>query len=143
MGVKDSELRRTDEVGKTRFQGNCSAITERVLAAAFAVHARLGPGLLESTYRACLSHRLRSQGMEVECEVPVGIEWDGIRIDTAYRADLIVERRVLLELKATEHLSSIHCAQARTYLKHSSAQIALLINFNVKSLVDGIRRFQR
>ena len=142
MGVIGNGSRR-NENGRTPFRGGYSELTERILGCAFAIHARLGPGLLESAYKACLLHRLRSDGLQVESEVPISIELDGITIDTAYRADLIVDDKVLLELKATEHLLSIHCAQTRTYLKHSRAEIALLINFNVKSLVEGIRRVHR
>ena len=79
----------------------------------------------------------------MDTEVPIKIEFDELLIPTAYRADVIVEERVLLELKAADCLLGIHCAQARTYLKHSAAEAALLINFNVKRLSEGIRRFDR
>ena len=134
MGVED---------GRTQFQGRDKELTEKILACAFAVHAHLGPGLLESTYKTCMVHRLQRQGMRVDTEVPVNIQFDGITIDGAYRADLIVEGKVVLELKAVDRMLSVHSAQARTYLKHSDADVALLINFNVKSLVEGIRRFDR
>ena len=115
-------------------------LTESVLGCAFDVHARMGPGLLESTYRSCLVHRLRRAGLIVECEVPISIDFDGVRIGTAYRADVIVEGRVLLELKAVDNILSIHLAQLRTYLEHSRIAVGLLLNFNVKSLKDGVRR---
>jgi GxxExxY protein len=115
-------------------------ITERVLGCALDVHSRLGPGLLESTYRACMAHRLAREGLSVESEVPIPIRFDGMLIETAYRADLIVERKVLLELKAVETVSSIHLAQLRTYMEHSHVPIGLLLNFNVRSLKEGIRR---
>jgi GxxExxY protein len=118
------------------------SLTERILACAFEVHARLGPGLLESTYRACMVHGLGNRGLRVECEVPIPIQFDGALIDTAYRADIIVERKVLLELKAAESLLSIHLAQLRTYLEHSRVPIGLLLNFNVRSLKEGIRRLE-
>src|SRR5258706_8466303 len=110
MGVFESDSGRSVD-SRTTFRGSCSELTERILGCAFAIHARLGPGLLESTYKACLLHRLKLEGMEVECEVPIGIEFDGITIDTAYRADLIIEKKVLLELKVAERVLSIHCAQ--------------------------------
>src|SRR5687768_7244244 len=114
--------------------------TRGVLACAFDVHARLGPGLLESTYRTCMVHRLERDGFLVEREVPITINFDGALIGTAYRADVVVERKILLELKAVESLLSIHLAQLRTYLEHSHLPVGLLLNFNVKSLKDGIRR---
>jgi GxxExxY protein len=117
-------------------------LTESVLACAFDVHARLGPGLLESTYRSCLVHVLERAGHLVECEVPVAIAFDGVCIATAYRADVIIDRKVLLELKAVERVLSIHLAQLRTYLEHSRIPVGLLLNFNVKSLKDGIRRIE-
>ena len=120
-----------------------SELTKRILSCAYEVHARLGPGLLESAYKSCLIHSLQRRRHHVETEVPIGISFDDVVISTAYRADIIVDRIVLLELKAVEQLLSIHCAQTRTYLRHSSAQVALLLNFNVKRLADGIRRFDR
>jgi GxxExxY protein len=142
MGVKDVRNREGDG-GVAKFRGSSSELTEQILRCAFSVHSRLGPGLLESAYKQCLAHRLRCEGMKVESEVPIDIAFDGVVINTAYRADLIVEETVLLELKATERLLAIHGAQTRTYLKHSAAGVALLINFNVRSLTDGIRRFQK
>jgi len=126
-----------------KFAGQCSELTERILACAYDVHARLGPGLLESAYGACLVHCLKKLGLHVETEVPIGIEFDDLVVPVAYRADVIVERAVLLELKATERLLGIHCAQARTYLRHSRTEVALLLNFNVARLSNGIRRFDR
>jgi GxxExxY protein len=117
-------------------------LTQRILACAFDVHARLGPGLLESTYRACMQHRLRRDGLSVQCEVPIAINFDGALIPGAYRADVIVEGKILLELKAVENLLSLHLAQLRTYLEHSRLQVGLVLNFNVKSMKDGIRRLE-
>lgn len=116
-------------------------LTERILACAFDVHARMGPGLLESTYKACLARRLDRERLRVDSEVPIHIEFDGITIETAYRADLIVENRVLLELKAVERILPVHISQTLTYVKHAGLDVGLLLNFNVRSLRDGIRRF--
>jgi len=115
-------------------------LTERILACAFDVHTRVGPGLLESTYKVCLLHRLAREGLTAEDEVPIAIEFDGQAIGTGYRADVVVEKKVLLELKAVDALLPIHVVQALTYLKHSKLDVALLINFNVQSLRQGIRR---
>ena len=120
----------------------CKDLTQKILGCAFDVHARLGPGLLESTYRACKEHRLRGDGLSVQCEVPIAINFDGALISTAYRADVIVEGKVLLELKAVESFLSIHLAQLRTYLEHSRLPVGLLLNFNVKSLKEGVRRLE-
>ena len=89
-----------------------------------------------------MEHRLRREGLSVQCEVPISIDFDGTLIAGAYRADVIVEGKVLLELKAVESLLSLHLAQLRTYLEHSRLPIGLLLNFNVKSLKDGIRRLE-
>jgi GxxExxY protein len=115
-------------------------VTERILACAFHVHARLGAGLLESTYRACLHHRMRSEGLCVEAEVPIDIVFDGVAIAGAYRADLIVNEQILLELKAVERLLPIHISQTLTYIKHAALPTGLLLNFNVQHLRHGIRR---
>ena len=122
---------------------NINDLTKKILSCAYEVHTRLGPGLLESTYRTCLAHCLRRVGLNVEAEVPIAISFDDLAIPAAYRADLIVDETVLLELKATDQLVAVHSAQTRTYLIHSSAAAALLINFNVQRLVQGIRRFDR
>jgi GxxExxY protein len=115
-------------------------LTQRILACAFDIHAQLGPGLLEGSYKACMLHRLSRDGLRVEAEVPIGIAFDGVRIETAYRADLVVDGRVLVELKSVERLMSIHIAQTLTYIRHAGLEVGLLLNFNVRSLRDGIRR---
>ena len=118
-------------------------ITRKVLGCAFDVHSRLGPGLLESAYQACLHHRMVRAGLKVESEVPIAINFDGVSIPTAYRADIVVENRVLIELKAVERLLPVHLSQTLTYLKHSDLEVALLLNFNVQRFRQGIRRFDR
>jgi GxxExxY protein len=120
-----------------------SELTGRILASALTVHASLGPGLLESTYRACLAHQLELDGMSSRREVPIPIRYQGADIDTSYRADLIVEDRVLIELKAVERLLPIHLAQVLTYLRLSDLRVGLLINFNVTRLKFGIKRLVR
>ena len=117
--------------------------TERILAAAYAVHSCLGPGLLESTYRACLVREMRERGLDVREEVPIPIRYRDRDIEFGYRADLIVEDSILLELKAVEQLLPIHEAQTLTYLKHSRLRVGLLLNFNVIHLKTGVRRFVR
>ena len=118
-----------------------NALTDRILAAAFAVHTELGSGLLESTYQACLAYELAKRGLEVEVQVPLPVVYDGQKLlDVGYRIDILVERRIVLELKAIETLAPVHRAQLLSYLKHSGNRVGLLINFNVERLKDGIVR---
>jgi GxxExxY protein len=116
-------------------------LTGRILACAIDVHRELGPGMLESTYRICLAHRLRMEGLTVRQEQPIAIDFKGQLIENAYRADLIVADTVLVELKAVEALLPVHEAQVLTYLKFLNLRVGLLLNFNVTSLRQGIRRF--
>ena len=115
-------------------------VTHAVLGCAFDVHRALGPGLLESAYKACLQEELSQRGLQHAAEVPIPIHYKGLQLDAGYRADLVVESRVLVELKAVERLLSIHQAQVMTYLRLSGLEVGLLINFNVASLKNGIRR---
>lgn len=115
-------------------------VTHAVLGCAFEVHRMLGPGLLESAYKACLQQELSQRGLQYAAESPVPIHYKGLQVDAGYRADLVVEGRVLVELKAVERLLSIHQAQVMTYLRLSGLEVGLLINFNVASLKNGIRR---
>ena len=108
--------------------------------AAFRVHSALGPGLLESAYAACLAHELRSRGREVRTQVSLPIEYAGIRIDTGYRIDLLVDDIVVVELKAVVKMLPIHDAQLLSYLKLSRRTAGLLINFHEVRLKDGIKR---
>ena len=118
-------------------------LTRAILGSAISVHRELGPGLLESTYRKCLVEQLREDGMTVESEKLIPVRYRGRPIDASYRAHIIVESRVLPELKAVENLSPVHEAQTLTYLRHTALKIALLINFNVPRLMEGVRRFIR
>jgi GxxExxY protein len=120
-----------------------ASLSRRILACAVRVHRRLGPGLLENAYRACLAREMRRDGLCFQQEVAIALEYDGVSIDCAYRADMIVERSVLLELKAVEKLLPIHEAQLLTYLRVSGIRVGLPLNFNGARLKDGIRRFVR
>jgi GxxExxY protein len=119
------------------------AITERILGAAMKVHTALGAGCLESTYDACLRYQLASDGLKFRHQVRLPIVYQGVELEGAYRIDFIVEERVVLELKAVEKLLPLHLAQMLTYLKLSTLQLGLIINFNVPHLRDGIRRVIR
>ena len=118
-------------------------LTHAILGAAISVHRELGPGLLESTYQSCLVDQLRQDGMAVEVETIIPVRYRGRALDGGYRADVVVERKVLLELKAVDAISPIHKAQTLTYLRHSGLKVGLLINFNVPRLMSGVHRFIR
>jgi GxxExxY protein len=118
-------------------------LTRRILSSALQVHRDLGPGLLESTYRSCLVRQFELDGLAAEQEVPIPLHYRGVDVASAYRADIIVEGSVLLELKAVEHLLPVHVAQVLTYLKLGRLRLGLLINFNVTRLQLGIRRLIR
>ncbi len=115
-------------------------ITEIIIGAAMAVHRELGPGLLESAYEACLAYELPDRGLSVERQKALPVRYRGVNVDCGYRIDLLVEGKVVVELKAVERLEAIHKAQLLSYLKLSGCKVGLLINFNVKVLKDGIRR---
>jgi GxxExxY protein len=118
-------------------------VTRKILGCAFKVHTGLGPGLLESAYHRCLAHEIQKIGMLVESEVSLPIMDDGLMIDAAYRVDLRVEKKVLVEIKAVEALLRIHEAQLLSYLQLSGVRVGLLLNFNVEHLIDGIKRRMR
>ena len=116
-------------------------LTEQIIGAAIEVHREKGPGLLESAYEGCLAHELTLRGIANVRQVPVPLVYKGVTIDVAFRADLIVEDRVLVELKAIESVAPIHRAQVLSYIRETKHQVGLLINFHVGKLIDGITRF--
>lgn len=115
-------------------------LTEKTIGAAIEVHRHLGPGLLESSYRLCLCHELKTQGIRFETEKPLPIDYKGCRLDCGYRVDLLVEDALVIEIKSLDSLLPVHEAQLLSYMKLGHWQIGLLINFNVNLLKDGIRR---
>jgi GxxExxY protein len=115
-------------------------LTERILACAYDVHTALGPGLLESAYEECLYYELLQSGFSVEKQKVLPVVYKEVELDAGYRIDLLVEGKVIVELKAIEAFNNIHMAQVLTYLKLSGCRIGLLINFNVESLKNGIKR---
>ncbi|HUZ06065.1 MAG TPA: GxxExxY protein [Candidatus Paceibacterota bacterium] len=108
--------------------------------AAFAVHSELGPGLLESAYQACFVHELSLRGVAYQKELPVPLNYKGIRIEVGFRADVIIEQKLLIELKAVEQVLPVHKAQVITYLKLLRLPLCLLINFNEILIKHGIQR---
>jgi GxxExxY protein len=119
---------------------NLNRITESIIGAAIKVHRALGPGLLESAYEACLAFELTQCGLTVEQQKPLPIVYCEVKLDCAYRLDLLVEKTVIVEVKAVDRLAPIHQAQLLSYLRLSGCKVGLLINFNVKILKDGLRR---
>jgi GxxExxY protein len=115
-------------------------LTEKVIGACIEVHRAIGPGLLESAYRRCLCHELVLRGIPFQTEFPLPIDYKGTHLDCGYKVDILVDGRLLLELKAIDKLHPIHEAQLLTYLRLGNWQIGLLINFNTPVLKDGIRR---
>ena len=116
-------------------------ITETIIGAAMDVHRTLGPGLLESAYVACLAYELEKKGLAVEQQKPVPLVYEQVKLECGYRMDLLVEKSVVVEVKSIEALAPIHEAQTLSYLRFSGCKLALLINFNVVVLKDGIRRY--
>lgn len=115
-------------------------IGEIVIGAAMKVHSALGPGLLESAYEACLAHELAKSEVEVKRQVPLPLVYDGVRLDVGYKLDLLVNDSVIIELKSVEKLLPIHTAQLLSYLKLGKHRLGYLLNFNVVSMRDGIKR---
>ena len=120
--------------------GELNQRTGQVINAAMKVHTTLGPGLLESAYQACLTYELRKRGFAVREEVSIPLFYEEMRLDLAYRADLIVDDAVIVEVKAVEQLIPKHEAQLQTHLKLGHFRVGLLINFHEEHLRDGIRR---
>ncbi len=112
-------------------------LTERIIGAAIEVHRALGPGLLESAYEECLCREFDLRGIAFQRQVPLPIEYKGVKLDCGYRIDIIVEDSVILELKCVEHILPVHEAQLLTYLKLTAKRIGLIINFNLATLVRG------
>ena len=115
-------------------------ITGRIVNTAYRVHTDVGPGLLEGFYESVLLHSLKKQGLYVEKQKVIAIEWDGIRIEEAYRVDLLVERQVVVELKSLKKLHPVHHKQVLTYLRLLDLPVGLLLNFGEVSLKNGVHR---
>ena len=115
-------------------------LARRVVGVAFRIHSELGPGLLESVYETVLFHELKDAGLRVRRQVPVSIRYGGREYPDAFRADLIVEESLILEIKSVENLTPVHPKQLRTYLRLTGLKLGLLINFNTSVIKIGIRR---
>jgi GxxExxY protein len=115
-------------------------ISGKIIGAAIEVHKHLGPGLLESAYEECLCRELELRGINFERQVPLPLNYKGLKLDCGYRLDLLVEDKVIVELKTVEAIAPIHEAQMLTYLKLRDVRLGLIINFNARLLVEGIKR---
>jgi len=115
-------------------------LTEQIIGCAIKVHRTLGPGLLESAYQECLFFELKKAGLLVEKEKPLPLFYDDVKLDCGYRIDLLVEEKLVIEIKSVDVLDDIHLAQTLTYLKLGNYKLGLLINFNVTLLKHGIKR---
>jgi len=115
-------------------------LTEKIIGCAIEVHKILGPGLLESAYQECLYYELKNAGLKVEKEKPMPIVYKDIKLDHGYRIDLLVENKVVVELKTVEAFTDVHLAQVLTYLKLGNYKLGLLINFHVTKLINGLKR---
>lgn len=115
-------------------------VTREIMDSAYKVHTNLGPGLLESAYRKCLVYELRKKELFVEEEKPLPLIYEEVKLEVGYRIDILVEGKVVVELKTVEAFTDVHTAQVLTYLRLSENKVGLLINFHTKSLKNGIKR---
>ena len=112
-------------------------LTEQIIGAAVEVHRALGPGLLESAYEECLCHELHLRGIRFQRQVPLPVEYKSVKLDCGYRIDLLIQDKIILELKCIERVLPVHEAQLLTYLKLTGKRVGLIMNFNVATLVRG------
>ncbi|MGE0826040.1 MAG: GxxExxY protein [Candidatus Binatia bacterium] len=115
-------------------------IAKVVVDVAYQIHSRLGPGLLESVYEAVLVHEIRKRGLHAEAQVPIPVVWEEVKLEVGFRADLIVERKVVIELKSIEQIAPVHKKQLLTYLRLTDCRLGLLINFGAELIKNGISR---
>ena len=120
---------------------NFDDLSNKVIGCAIEVHRELGPGLLESTYEQCLAYELHSAGIPFRSQVELPVQYKQVALDCGYRIDVLVDDRLIVELKSVDQLLKIHEAQILTYMKLAKVQTGLLINFNVELLKNGIKRF--
>jgi GxxExxY protein len=115
-------------------------ISSKIIGAAIEVHKQLGPGLLESTYETCLAYELKQMELDVKQQQALPVVYKEVKLDAGYRIDLLIENKVIIEIKSVEALADIHTAQLLTYLKLKDLKLGLLINFNSVRVVDGLKR---
>jgi GxxExxY protein len=118
-------------------------LSGKIIGIAYEVHSALGPGLLESVYKECMFHKLIMAGLHVVKEKPLPVIYDGVKLDVGFRLDLLVEEKIVLEIKSVDDISDVHKAQVLTYLKFANCRLGLLLNFNELKMKDGITRLIR
>ena len=143
MDLKPSDRRGGEVQSGETIPESTDVVAKAIVDAAFRVHTALGPGLLESVYETCLVHEIGRHGLQVQRQLLLPIQYDGIQIDAGLKLDLFVNACVVVELKSVEKLLPIHEAQLLTYLKLANCRLGLLINFNVPLIKNGIRRLAR
>lgn len=133
--------RKDAKTAKDTTERDIEDVAAAIVDLAIKVHRTLGPGLLESVYQACLEYELERAGLKVRCEVPLAIRYGEVRIEAGYRLDMLVDDMVVIENKTVDRLLPIHAAQLLTYLKLSDRRLGFLLNWNVKLMKNGIKRF--
>ena len=133
--------RKDAKTAKDATERDIEDVAAAIVDLAIKVHRTLGPGLLESVYQACLEYELERAGLKVRCEVPLPIRYGEVRIEAGYRLDMLVDDMVVIENKTVDRLLPIHAAQLLTYLKLSDRRLGFLLNWNVKLMKNGIKRF--
>jgi GxxExxY protein len=139
---------REDKVTKRELKNNqfspisphTEEVAKSILDGAYQIHTILGPGLLESVYEACLIRELNLRKIKVQSQLSLPVIYKGIKVDSGYRVDMLVDDCVIVEIKSTENISPVHCAQLLTYLRLTKIRLGLVLNFNVLHLRDGIKR---
>lgn len=117
-----------------------NGISNKIIGAAIEVHKQLGPGLLESSYEVCLAYELKQLGLHIQTQVALPVVYKEVKLEAGYRIDILVENKVIIEIKAVDALADIHTAQLLTYLKLKDLKLGLLINFNSVRVIDGVKR---
>ena len=125
---------------QTEVELQCSDVTDKIIAAAIEVHRNLGPGLLESAYEECLNHELQLRGIPRARQVGLPLTYKGLNLNCGYRMDLVVDNRVIIELKCVDKILPVHEAQLLTYLRLANIRVGLILNFHAKRIMDGFRR---
>ena len=122
-------------------EGRWGHVTGAIVKAAYRVHWRLGPGLLESAYEACLAHEVRKRGITVRTQVPLPLVYDEVSLDAGYRLDMLVAEHAVVEIKVVEKIKPVHASQVLSYMRLGRFPAGLLLNFHVHRMEDGIKRF--
>ncbi len=137
---RHKELQKIENTLKTKKNMTENEISNRVIGLSIEIHSHLGPGLLESAYQECLFYKLGKSGFYVEKEKAMPLIYEDVRLDCGYRIDLLVERKLVIEIKSVSVLHPVHVAQTLTYMKLGNYNLGLLINFNVARLKEGLKR---